>query len=221
MCMSVLEGGIYFDELLGLPSPHLVMLALGLVLALLGAIFMGIAGYVAGGFEGGGGPEEALLTEEACRGCAMPWRACMPAAGCPPPLDPPANAPLCPLPPPSPAAAEKPEHIFHYSAAASELSATDGGPLGPPGALSPPPLRGAAAATVQVRFVAVWEQEQSHSSQPVNQLLTKLCMPEPSAAGLARVACCVLTCARTCRTPSWSSRCWWRSCMQPRAGWTG
>lgn len=49
MCMSVLEGGIYFDELSGLPSRHLALLMLGLVLALLGAIFMGIAGFIAGG----------------------------------------------------------------------------------------------------------------------------------------------------------------------------
>lgn len=46
--MSVLEGGIYFDELAGLPSRHLALLVLGLVLALLGAIFMGIAGFIAG-----------------------------------------------------------------------------------------------------------------------------------------------------------------------------
>jgi hypothetical protein len=47
MCMSVLEGGIYFDELAGLPSRHLGLLMLGLLLALLGAIAMGIAGFVA------------------------------------------------------------------------------------------------------------------------------------------------------------------------------
>jgi hypothetical protein len=46
--MSVLEGGIYFEELVGLPSRHLALLLLGLLLALLGAIFMGIAGFVAG-----------------------------------------------------------------------------------------------------------------------------------------------------------------------------
>ena len=34
MCMSVLEGGIYFDELIGLPSRHLALLMAGLVLAL-------------------------------------------------------------------------------------------------------------------------------------------------------------------------------------------
>lgn len=49
MCMSVLEGGIYFDELTSLPSRHLALLLLGLMLALLGAIFMGIAGFIAGG----------------------------------------------------------------------------------------------------------------------------------------------------------------------------
>lgn len=48
MCMSVLEGGIYFDELIGLPSRHLALLMAGLVLALLGALLMGIAGFVAG-----------------------------------------------------------------------------------------------------------------------------------------------------------------------------
>ncbi|PRW05863.1 putative magnesium transporter NIPA8 [Chlorella sorokiniana] len=47
MCMSVLEGGIYFDELIGLPSRHLALLMAGLVLALLGALLMGIAGFVA------------------------------------------------------------------------------------------------------------------------------------------------------------------------------
>ncbi len=46
--MSVLEGGIYFDELIGLPSRHLALLMAGLVLALLGALLMGIAGFVAG-----------------------------------------------------------------------------------------------------------------------------------------------------------------------------
>ncbi|KAL4445374.1 hypothetical protein ABPG77_011199 [Micractinium sp. CCAP 211/92] len=83
MCMSVLEGGIYFDELSGLPSRHLALLMLGLVLALLGAIFMGIAGFIA----------------------------------------------------------EKPEHIFKYSAASSELAACDA-QGGPP---SSSPLAGATA----------------------------------------------------------------------------
>ncbi|KAL4858704.1 putative magnesium transporter NIPA8 [Chlorella vulgaris] len=78
MCMSVLEGGIYFEELVGLPSRHLALLLLGLLLALLGAIFMGIAGFVA----------------------------------------------------------EKPEHIFHYSAASSELTAADGGSSGGTDSLS-------------------------------------------------------------------------------------
>jgi hypothetical protein len=66
--MSVLEGGIYFEELAGLPSRHLALLMLGLLLALLGAISMGIAGFIA----------------------------------------------------------EKPEQIFQYSKAASQLAATDG-----------------------------------------------------------------------------------------------
>ena len=41
MCMSVIEGGIYFDELVQLPSAHLGLLLLGLILALLGAVGMG------------------------------------------------------------------------------------------------------------------------------------------------------------------------------------
>ena len=41
MCMSVIEGGIYFDELVQLPSSHLTLLLLGLILALLGAVGMG------------------------------------------------------------------------------------------------------------------------------------------------------------------------------------
>lgn len=48
MCMSVLEGGIYFEELTGLPPVHLALLVAGLVLALLGAIWMGVAGYISG-----------------------------------------------------------------------------------------------------------------------------------------------------------------------------
>ena len=51
MCMSVLEGGIYFEELAGLPSRHLALLMLGLMLALLGAIAMGLAGFVAGAWQ--------------------------------------------------------------------------------------------------------------------------------------------------------------------------
>ena len=50
--MSVLEGGIYFDELISLPSHHLALLMLGLIAALLGAIAMGIAGFVAGAWRG-------------------------------------------------------------------------------------------------------------------------------------------------------------------------
>ena len=46
--MSVLEGGIYFEELTGLPPVHLALLVAGLVLALLGAIWMGVAGYISG-----------------------------------------------------------------------------------------------------------------------------------------------------------------------------
>ena len=108
--MSVLEGGIYFDELVGLPSQHLALLVLGLLLALLGAIFMGIAGFVAG--------ERAPLVEYLVS-----------SAGCTTAIVP--HTSLLRLRAP----AEKPEHIFHYSAAASELAAADGGGQ----ALSPPP----------------------------------------------------------------------------------
>ena len=86
--MSVLEGGIYFEELAGLPSRHLALLMLGLLLALLGAISMGIAGFIA----------------------------------------------------------EKPEHMFQYSAAASQLAAADGQGHHGEGLLGAPP----APATVDV-----------------------------------------------------------------------
>ncbi|GAB4815957.1 hypothetical protein N2152v2_003003 [Parachlorella kessleri] len=45
MCMSVVEGGIYFNELVMLPANSLLLLLLGLALALVGAVFMGVAGY--------------------------------------------------------------------------------------------------------------------------------------------------------------------------------
>ena len=41
MCMSVVEGGIYFDELTLLPANSLLLLMAGLALALVGAVFMG------------------------------------------------------------------------------------------------------------------------------------------------------------------------------------
>jgi hypothetical protein len=41
MCMSVVEGGIYFDELGALPGDALALLALGLLLAMGGAVSMG------------------------------------------------------------------------------------------------------------------------------------------------------------------------------------
>ena len=41
MCMSVVEGGIYFNELVMLPANSLLLLLLGLALALVGAVFMG------------------------------------------------------------------------------------------------------------------------------------------------------------------------------------
>ncbi|RMZ55044.1 hypothetical protein APUTEX25_005670 [Auxenochlorella protothecoides] len=54
MCMSVLEGGIYFQELDHLPASSIWLLMTGLVMALAGAIFMGVAGFVA---------ERRLVTE--------------------------------------------------------------------------------------------------------------------------------------------------------------
>ena len=117
MCMSVLEGGIYFDELAGLPSRGLALLVLGLLLALLGAIFMGVAGFVAGeyGVPVGAGAFAALTT----------------------PVAPQTGVRVSPHPPPPPSScvpAEKPEQIFGYAAAASELAAVEGGtqPLSPP-----------------------------------------------------------------------------------------
>ncbi|KDD72687.1 hypothetical protein H632_c3024p0 [Helicosporidium sp. ATCC 50920] len=47
MCMSVLEGGIYFDELATLGTGPLVALLTGLFLALVGALSMGLAGFLA------------------------------------------------------------------------------------------------------------------------------------------------------------------------------
>ena len=44
--MSVLEGGIYFQELSNLQHGPRCLLVLGLVMALVGAIFMGVAGFV-------------------------------------------------------------------------------------------------------------------------------------------------------------------------------
>ena len=74
MCMSVLEGGIYFDELAGLPPRHLALLMLGLLLALLGAISMGVAGFVAGAARGGGC---CCRAGQACSGTAAAG-ACLP-----------------------------------------------------------------------------------------------------------------------------------------------
>ena len=56
MCMSVIEGGIYFDELMSLRSRDLGMLMGGLILALLGAVSMGCALRPAAlcGMRGGG-----------------------------------------------------------------------------------------------------------------------------------------------------------------------
>ena len=45
MCMSVLQGGIYFGEFSSLITAHLAWLLLGVLLSLLGAIFMGVSGY--------------------------------------------------------------------------------------------------------------------------------------------------------------------------------
>lgn len=92
--MSVLEGGIYFDELIGLPSRHLALLMAGLVLALLGALLMGIAGFVAGaaGWESPGGPSWVWACSYARPGWV--WQVgdhcCLPLH-----LHPLFNAPLC------------------------------------------------------------------------------------------------------------------------------
>jgi hypothetical protein len=43
--MSVLQGMIYFDEMKNLPQRSLVLLTLGLVLAIFGAVAMGLSGY--------------------------------------------------------------------------------------------------------------------------------------------------------------------------------
>uniref|UniRef100_A0A1D2AHY4 Probable magnesium transporter n=1 Tax=Auxenochlorella protothecoides TaxID=3075 RepID=A0A1D2AHY4_AUXPR len=53
MCMSVLEGGIYFQELDHLPASSIWLLMTGLVMALAGAIFMGSVGARAGSAHAG------------------------------------------------------------------------------------------------------------------------------------------------------------------------
>ena len=139
MCMSVLEGGIYFDELVGLPSRHLALLMAGLVLALLGALLMGIAGFVAGARWAAGvlgcGQGARLRSAHAAGGRAMPaaqrlGRLCSFAGPCCRP------SPCAACPHRARLPAEKPEHVLLYAAADSELAAAEGG-----GLMSPRPPR--------------------------------------------------------------------------------
>ena len=110
--MSVLEGGIYFEELAGLPSRHLALLMLGLLLALLGAISMGIAGFIA----------------------------------------------------------EKPEQIFQYSKAASQLAAADGQGHHGEGLLGAPPTpSGPASVDVIVEKLHAATGRVDRLSSPVHR----------------------------------------------------